>query len=167
MLMVVWRTESTTWLAAVRSSVDCMLQAYGWVLGSCNLFTESSTKSGERSLGVACRSGLSLNSCWSSSHNGKNRFTFMDMSTDPLMSAILDDLAKGRIDASEAARRIDALKAAPAEDRSEPDPVVTPDAAPPARPAPDDRATDPWAAATDRPQHATFARETVGPERGT
>ena len=34
------------------------------------------------------------------------------MSPDPLMSAILDDLARGRIDAAEAARRIDALKAA-------------------------------------------------------
>ncbi len=79
------------------------------------------------------------------------------------MSAILDDLSAGRIDASEAARRIDALKAAPAEDRSEPDPVVTePAAAVPG--AHDDAATDPWAAATDRPQHATFARETVGQE---
>ncbi|HEY0239743.1 MAG TPA: hypothetical protein VGC37_13970 [Friedmanniella sp.] len=77
------------------------------------------------------------------------------MSPDPLMSAILDDLAAGRIDASEAARRIDALKATPAEDR--PEPVVASSAS-----AHDDAATDPWAAATDRPQHATFARESVG-----
>ena len=84
------------------------------------------------------------------------------MSTDPLMSAILGDLAAGRIDAAEAARRIDALKAAPAQDRSEPEAAT---AEPGARPAPDDRddaTSDPWAAATDRPQHATFSRESVG-----
>jgi hypothetical protein len=87
------------------------------------------------------------------------------MSPDPLMSVILDDLAKGRIDAAEAARRIDALKAAPAEDRSEPETTPVDDAArPTSGPAPDDAATDPWAAATDRPQHATFARETVRQE---
>ncbi|GAA3576973.1 hypothetical protein GCM10022197_37730 [Microlunatus spumicola] len=85
------------------------------------------------------------------------------MSPDPLMSAILGDLAAGRIDASEAARRIDALKAAPAEDRSEPV-TVTPEAAAPVVEPRDDAATDPWAAATDRPQHATFARETVRSE---
>jgi len=79
------------------------------------------------------------------------------------MSAILGDLAAGRIDASEAARRIDALKAAPAEDRSEPA-TVTPEPAAPAAGPRDDAATDPWAAATDRPQHATFARETVRSE---
>ncbi|SEQ95530.1 hypothetical protein [Microlunatus flavus] len=98
------------------------------------------------------------------------------MSTDPLMSAILNELAAGRIDATEAARRIDALKAEPApadppappapavsppepEDRSEPEEVLpTPDAGR----GRDDDASDPWAAATDRPQHATFARESVG-----
>ena len=83
------------------------------------------------------------------------------MTSDPLMSAILDDLAAGRIDASEAARRIDALKAAPAEDRSEPAPATTEPAATTTVDARDDAVTDPWAAATDRPQHATFARETV------
>ena len=86
------------------------------------------------------------------------------MSTDPLMSAILDDLSAGRIDASEAARRIDALKAAPAEDRSEPETVVAEPSTRPTTEAHDDSASDPWAAATDRPQHATFARETVGQE---
>jgi hypothetical protein len=86
------------------------------------------------------------------------------MSTDPLMSAILDDLAGGRIDASEAARRIDALKAASAEDRSEPVTVVSEPATPTSASARDDAATDPWAAATDRPQHATFARETLRTE---
>jgi hypothetical protein len=107
------------------------------------------------------------------------------MSTDPLMTAILSELAAGRIDASEAARRIDALKGAPGESGSPLAPTAAPTAAPAARPstagperdedrsepddvpapARDDAATDPWAAATDRPQHATFARETVGPER--
>ena len=33
------------------------------------------------------------------------------MTTDPRMTAILEDLAAGRMDAAEAARRIDALKA--------------------------------------------------------
>lgn len=81
------------------------------------------------------------------------------------MSAILNELAAGRIDAAEAARRIDALKAAPAEDRSEPEapPAAEPEAVPASSAPPrDDSVTDPWAAATDRPQHATFARETVG-----
>lgn len=88
------------------------------------------------------------------------------MSPDPLMSAILDDLARGRIDAAEAARRIDALEAAPAEDRSEPEPVVV-EAQPSASVRPDDAVTDPWAAATDRPQHATLARESVRQEPAT
>jgi hypothetical protein len=82
------------------------------------------------------------------------------------MSAILNELAAGRIDAAEAARRIDALKNTPAEDRSEPgSPVAEADVAgTPSAPRRDDSVTDPWAAATDRPQHATFARETVGGE---
>src|SRR4051812_6558574 len=91
------------------------------------------------------------------------------MSTDPLMSAILQDLAAGRIDAAEAARRIDALKASPAEDRSEPDSVTAAPEVPTASSGSDhsvdDSVTDPWAAATDRPQHPTFARETVGADR--
>src|SRR3954447_7854484 len=71
------------------------------------------------------------------------------------MAAILEALAAGRIDAAEAARRIDALKVEEA-------------AAPPAesaahRPAPEPVDTEPWAAATDRPQHATFARERFDP----
>jgi len=95
------------------------------------------------------------------------------MSNDPLMSAILNELAAGRIDAAEAARRIDALKSAPAEDLPEPDAAPSTPAAAPAQPAqpvasaPDDATTDPWAAATDRPQHATFAREAVGTDRTT
>ena len=92
------------------------------------------------------------------------------------MSAILDDLAAGRIDASEAARRIDALEAAPTasdspadadESRTEPvavAPAASETASPTTSPTTDrdDAVTDPWAAATDRPQHATFARESVG-----
>jgi hypothetical protein len=97
-------------------------------------------------------------------HKWKEGLYILSMSTDPLMSAILDDLSAGRIDASEAARRIDALKAAPAEDRSEPETVVVEPAAPTPDASDDDKVTDPWAAATDRPQHATFARETVGQE---
>ena len=88
------------------------------------------------------------------------------------MSAILDDLAAGRVDAAEAARRIDALKAAPAEDRSEPVGVPTEPTEPNRSTSSasdtsdprDDAVSDPWAAATDRPQHATFARESVGQE---
>ena len=61
------------------------------------------------------------------------------------MAAILEELAAGRIDAAEAARRIDTLKTA---------------ASAPPQPVPDARVdTEPWAASTDRPQHATFATE--------
>jgi hypothetical protein len=67
------------------------------------------------------------------------------------MAAILEELAAGRIDAAEAARRIDALKAAEAA------PAAQPDA--PAEPRAERVDTEPWAAATDRPQHATFAKE--------
>ena len=92
------------------------------------------------------------------------------MTTDPLMTAILEDLSSGRIDATEAARRIDALGAPPAAD----EPVAEPDPGPMASTessdpgsgdagVTDDVRTDPWAAATDRPQHATHARESVVP----
>jgi hypothetical protein len=67
------------------------------------------------------------------------------MST-PDMKAILEELAAGRIDAAEAARRIDALKASQS----------TSETAPP-EPTNEQLAgsevdTDPWAAATDRPE---------------
>jgi hypothetical protein len=72
------------------------------------------------------------------------------------MAAILEELAAGRIDAAEAARRIDALKAAEA--------APPPQAAAPAEPPAAERVdTEPWAAATDRPQHATFSRERFDP----
>jgi hypothetical protein len=70
--------------------------------------------------------------------------------TEPSMAAILTELAAGRIDAAEAARRIDALKSA----------ATTPAAPATAPPAADDRVdSEPWASATDRPQHATHATE--------
>jgi hypothetical protein len=68
------------------------------------------------------------------------------------MAAILEELAAGRIDAAEAARRIDALKAADAA----PAPKAEASGEPPVAGRVD---TEPWAAATDRPQHATFAKE--------
>jgi hypothetical protein len=68
------------------------------------------------------------------------------------MAAILEELAAGRIDAAEAARRIDALKAAEAA----PAPKAEASGEPPVAGRVD---TEPWAAATDRPQHATFAKE--------
>ena len=71
------------------------------------------------------------------------------------MAAILTELAAGRIDAAEAARRIDALKAAESTAPSEPA-AASPAAQPAADPIVD---TEPWAAATDRPQHATYATE--------
>ena len=65
------------------------------------------------------------------------------------MTSILEDLASGRIDAAEAARRIDALNAEPAP--SEPSNEELAAAA---------RAgTDPWAAETDRPQYASHPTE--------
>lgn len=79
------------------------------------------------------------------------------------MSTILEELAAGRIDAAEAACRIDALKAAEAA----PDPVVAdPPFIEPITPEPTNdelrqRAADedPWAVATDRPQHAGHPTE--------
>ncbi len=76
--------------------------------------------------------------------------------TEPSMTAILSELAAGRIDAAEAARRIDALKAAGS--------ALPPTPAEPTNEQLAGRSdatvdTEPWAAATDRPQHATVARE--------
>ena len=75
----------------------------------------------------------------------KIRFTFARMTT-PDMTPILEDLAAGRIDAAEAARRIDALKASqatsedsPSEPTNEQLSGATAD-------------SDPWAAVTDQPQ---------------
>lgn len=88
------------------------------------------------------------------------------------MTAILEDLASGRIDASEAARRIDALKAteqaaeqaaatsASASDTHEPtNEELAAAAADGAVPTDQTEQTDPWAASTDRPQRATYTTE--------
>ena len=78
------------------------------------------------------------------------------------MTTILEDLAAGRIDAAEAARRIDALKAAEAAaaDSTPREPTNEDLAAGRGRVPADE--TDPWAASTDRPQHATDTTESVG-----
>lgn len=74
------------------------------------------------------------------------------------MTAILEELAAGRIDAAEASRRIDALKVAEATSAGEAG----------SDPSDEERrvgepSDEPWAAATDRPQHATYATERFGP----
>ncbi|WP_156821250.1 hypothetical protein [Microlunatus phosphovorus] len=80
------------------------------------------------------------------------------MTSDPRMTAILEELAAGRIDAGEAARRIDALKT-PSSPGS---PVEGPQDSG-AEPTNEELAAageaDPWAVATDRPQHATYTTE--------
>jgi hypothetical protein len=82
------------------------------------------------------------------------------------MTTILEQLAAGRIDAAEAARRIDALKAAESA-APEPKPTEEPEAT--AEPTNEELAgagsgeTDPWAAETDRPQHATHRTESFVP----
>jgi hypothetical protein len=72
--------------------------------------------------------------------------------TTPDITGILEELAAGRIDAAEAARRIDAQKAA----ESAPTPAEPTNEELAARETVD---TDPWAAETDRPQHATHLTE--------
>ena len=89
------------------------------------------------------------------------------------MTAILEELARGRIDAAEAARRIDALNSPSATTETPETPAsTTPDTASPGTESSstadtveprDDSVSDPWAAATDRPQHATYVRESVAP----
>ncbi|MCW2809954.1 MAG: hypothetical protein JWP61_412 [Friedmanniella sp.] len=93
------------------------------------------------------------------------------MSTDPVMTSILEELAAGRIDAAEAARRIDQMNAtAPAADVTAATPGATP-TGPPAEPGGQagsgDDETDPWASATDRPQHPTHTTEPFTPVRPT
>ena len=78
--------------------------------------------------------------------------------TTPNMKAILEELAAGRIDAAEAARRIDALKASTSESS-------------PAEPTNDELAgskadSDAWAAATDQPQ-AGYGPSSSQPEAPT
>jgi hypothetical protein len=83
------------------------------------------------------------------------------MTSDPGMTAILEDLAAGRIDAAEAARRIDALKAAEAAAADDTLHEPTNEELASCRRTAEDE-TDPWAASTDRPQHATYTTENVG-----
>ena len=83
------------------------------------------------------------------------------------MTAILEDLSSGRIDAAEAARRIDAMKAAEAGPVAPPATADAPLAEGPVEPGPEsvvaaaDQAdeADAWASTTDRPQRATFTKE--------
>ena len=98
------------------------------------------------------------------------------MTSDPRMTAILEDLAAGRIDAAEAARRIDRLKAAeqaaatpapdaPREPTNE-ELAASADPAANGHAASGDTAGDPWAVSTDRPQRATHTTESfVAPRR--
>ena len=83
------------------------------------------------------------------------------------MTSILEELAAGRIDAAEAARRIDQLKAtpaAPAEPSAAAAAAAEATSAGPAGAAtPTPTGEDGWAAATDRPQHATYATERFDP----
>ena len=83
------------------------------------------------------------------------------------MTSILEELAAGRIDAAEAARRIDQLKATPAAP-AEPSAAAAAaaeatSAGPAGAAAPTPTGEDGWAAATDRPQHATYATERFDP----
>jgi hypothetical protein len=93
--------------------------------------------------------------------------------TTPDMTSILEQLAAGQIDAAEAARRIDALKA----QDSAPQPTEEPEAAAEpeimAEPTNEELGgaqsadEDPWAAETDRPQHATYRSESFLPPSRT
>ncbi|GAA2111027.1 hypothetical protein GCM10009841_33500 [Microlunatus panaciterrae] len=77
------------------------------------------------------------------------------------MTAILEELASGRIDAAEAARRIDALKAAEAQSEPTNEELAAQggSSSGPAEPP-----LDPWAAATDRPQQPSFTTESFRSE---
>lgn len=77
--------------------------------------------------------------------------------TSPEITAILEELAAGRIDAAEAARRIDALKGTPASSAAEPSNEEL--AAKTAGSGTTEEGA--WAAATDRPQYAAYAKERV------
>lgn len=96
------------------------------------------------------------------------------------MTAILEALAAGRIDAAEAALRIDALKAAetPHQPANEEPADVQPTNQKPTNQEPTneelaaagtpadehtDEDADPWAVSTDRPQHATYTTESFVP----
>ena len=75
------------------------------------------------------------------------------------MTAILEELAAGRIDAAEASRRIDALRAAEAEATAAAEPEAGTEPTNEELASDGETASDPWAAETDRPQHATYRTE--------
>ncbi|GAB3766434.1 hypothetical protein [Microlunatus parietis] len=77
--------------------------------------------------------------------------------TSPEITEILEELAAGRIDAAEAARRIDALKTTPAAPAAEP---TNEELAARSGASPTEEGA--WAAATDRPQYASYTKERVG-----
>jgi hypothetical protein len=77
--------------------------------------------------------------------------------TSPEITEILEELAAGRIDAAEAARRIDALKTTPAAPAAEP---TNEELAARSGTSPSEEGA--WAAATDRPQYASYTKERVG-----
>ena len=88
------------------------------------------------------------------------------MSPQPDLTAILEELASGRIDAAEAARRIDALKADAAQSTRPPLSRQRTSRATnswPARAA-SGATEDAWASATDRPQHTSFTKESFRSE---
>jgi hypothetical protein len=81
--------------------------------------------------------------------------------TTPDMSSILEELAAGRIDAAEAARRIDALKLAEETSTPAAEPTNEELAQEPVAEVPSE--SDAWAVATDRPQHPTHSVESFAP----
>lgn len=88
------------------------------------------------------------------------------MTPTPDMTSILEELASGRIDAAEAARRIDRLRA-DAEGVAAPAPPSEPASGPASEPATETTTPqsesveqDAWALATDRPQQATHTTDT-------
>ncbi|CAA9377260.1 MAG: hypothetical protein AVDCRST_MAG75-651 [uncultured Propionibacteriaceae bacterium] len=72
------------------------------------------------------------------------------------MSIILQELAAGRIDAAEAARRIDELRSPAPQAETVEEPAAD---EPGQQPSEDGNDEDVWAAATDRPQRATYTTE--------
>lgn len=75
------------------------------------------------------------------------------------MTAILEELAAGRIDAAEASRRIDALRAAEGEATAAAEPEAGTEPTNEELASDGETAADPWAAETDRPQHAIYRTE--------
>jgi hypothetical protein len=78
--------------------------------------------------------------------------------TSPDIKPILDELAAGRIDAAEAARRIDALKASESTSETTSEPTNEQLSASPAD-------SDAWAAVTDEPQHGDYRSAAPESER--